>query len=149
MLNIMQDPPSVMTRSGISVDPLLEAFAKKLMARELSDRFVSAQQALEVLDMIETHRAMAARILGVDTSVPEPIADDAAITRRHRLAIGTVGTVGTVGAESERLAHGTQGEEVAVVEQPPRQRQRGMTFGAAAVMVAAFVGAFLLGVCVG
>lgn len=122
MQNITQDPPSVATRARIDVDPLLEAFARKLMARELVDRFASAQAALDVLDLIERDRSAAGAALGVVCNVPQPVQDIVATQRHNALP---------------------------VLADPPRQRPRGMTLGAAAMAVLALVGAFLLGVAVG
>jgi hypothetical protein len=51
--NATQDPPAICERSpGIDADPLLESFARKLMARKVRDRFQSAGEALDVLAMI-------------------------------------------------------------------------------------------------
>ena len=84
MLNMVQDPPSVATRAGIEVDPLLETFARKLMARERSDRFTTARAALEVLELVDSDRDAAARALGLGTCVPGLMREhDAIVTRRH------------------------------------------------------------------
>jgi hypothetical protein len=82
MLNMVQEPPSVFARTGRDVDPLLEAFARKLMAREAAHRFASAAQALDVLDLIDRDRDAAARALGLATSVPEELVEPA-VTARH------------------------------------------------------------------
>jgi serine/threonine-protein kinase len=50
--NITQEPPSIATRSGVAVDPALEAFVRRLMARDACDRFASAHDALLELDRI-------------------------------------------------------------------------------------------------
>jgi len=73
MLNITQDPPSIMARTGRDVDPQLEAFARKLMAREASDRFASASEALRALDQI------------ANEAVPERI-DEPVVTKRERVS---------------------------------------------------------------
>jgi len=82
MLNMVQDPPSVATRAGVDVDPLLEAFARRLMAREAAERFASAADALAVLELIENDRVAAARALGVDAAVPCEIVETDEITAR-------------------------------------------------------------------
>jgi serine/threonine-protein kinase len=131
--NIMQDPPSVATRTGADVDPLLEAFARKLMARELSDRFASATAALEILDLIARDRDAAARALGLATAVPEPRATDRATTRRHAF----------VRSEHAPLA---KPDGVAIASptapcapsQPPRRATWGVLLGAAAILAIAF-----------
>ena len=50
--NVTQDPPSIATRTGVDVDPVLEAFVRRLMAREVANRFASAHDALLELDRI-------------------------------------------------------------------------------------------------
>ncbi len=66
LANIAKDPPPIATRvRGADVDPLLEAFAKKLMARRLDARFASAYDALETLDLIDRDRDEAALALGI------------------------------------------------------------------------------------
>jgi len=61
---ITKDPPPVASFQP-GVDPLLEAFARKLMARKLDARFASATDALRVLDLIETDRREAGLALGL------------------------------------------------------------------------------------
>ncbi|HUS29818.1 MAG TPA: serine/threonine-protein kinase [Kofleriaceae bacterium] len=70
MLNIMQDPPSIATRTGRDVDAQLEAFARKLMARDKADRYASATDALAALDAIASN------------AVPRPVVDNPTV--RHR-----------------------------------------------------------------
>jgi serine/threonine-protein kinase len=83
LANASKDPPAIRERAGIEVDPLLESFARKLMARRREDRFQSAAEALAVLELIETDRIAAARALSTPPmlvapaqplAVPEPIA---------------------------------------------------------------------------
>jgi serine/threonine-protein kinase len=50
--NLTQDPPSMATRTGADVDPTLEAFVRRLMAREAEARLPSAWDAVAVLDQI-------------------------------------------------------------------------------------------------
>jgi serine/threonine-protein kinase len=53
LANINKDPPAIAERAPhVTVDPALEAFARKLMARKLSERFPSAVAALEALTAI-------------------------------------------------------------------------------------------------
>jgi len=117
MLNICQDPPSIATRTGRHVDPNLEAFARKLMARDANDRFTSATEALAALDAIAQQQA-----------VPQPIVDDPTVRQRAvRITMPalTVEPKGSVSVE-------------AVGEQPPpRARRWGMLLGA---VVAALAG---------
>jgi len=68
--NLSQDPPPIHRRApGVVVDPLLEAFARRLMARRLAERFASAREALEVLALIERDREAAAAELGLVTEL--------------------------------------------------------------------------------
>ena len=64
LASISQDPPPIAKRSGAVVDPLLERFARKLMARRLRDRFATAFEALGVLELMERDRDAAALALG-------------------------------------------------------------------------------------
>ena len=64
LANIGRDPPPIATFNA-DVDPLLEAFARKLMARKLTNRFASAGDALRVLELIETDRRAAGLALGI------------------------------------------------------------------------------------
>jgi len=52
--NISSDPPPIARRTpGIVPDPFLEAFARKLMARNLADRLPTAHDALELLELAD------------------------------------------------------------------------------------------------
>jgi hypothetical protein len=74
LANVTRDPPPVAIRAPFAeVDPLLEAFTRKLMARRLVDRFQSAREALAMLDLIERDRIAAARAL-TSPDVATPIA---------------------------------------------------------------------------
>ena len=65
---ISKDPPPISTYVS-DVDPLAEAFARKLMARKLPQRFASATEALQVLDLLGTDPKYAMLRMGVtDTS---------------------------------------------------------------------------------
>jgi len=71
IVNISKDPPAFATRApGVSVDPLLEAFVRKLMARRRDARFGSAREALETLELIGRDRPAAALALGTAKSMP-------------------------------------------------------------------------------
>jgi serine/threonine-protein kinase len=64
LANIGRDPPPIATFNS-DVDPLLELFARKLMARRLPKRFASAADAYSVLELIETDRRSAGLALGI------------------------------------------------------------------------------------
>ncbi len=72
LANMSLDPPAMAERAcaGVDIDPVLEAFARKLMARRLPDRFASAHAALEVLELVERDREAAARALGIPSAAP-------------------------------------------------------------------------------
>ncbi len=133
MLNMMQDPPSIATRTGIEVDALLECFVRKLMAREPGDRFATAQQAIEMLDLIESDRDAAARALGLGTCAPLPMREhDAVVTRRHIVSLALAPL---------EIAPVTP----AVVEAGPSRRRRwGTLVGAAAIIGVALLIVVLL-----
>jgi serine/threonine-protein kinase len=70
MSNLSKDPPPIHWRApGVAVDPLLEAFTRRLMARNLRQRFASARAALDLLALIERDRAAAAAELGIVTEM--------------------------------------------------------------------------------
>src|SRR5262249_13574279 len=50
--NINNEPPAIAARTGVVVPPIMEAFARKLMARRPGDRFATAQAALDVLALV-------------------------------------------------------------------------------------------------
>ncbi|HWO18088.1 MAG TPA: protein kinase [Kofleriaceae bacterium] len=68
--NLLLDPPPIAQRvHGLEVDPLLEAFARRLMAKRRDHRFPTAKHARELLDTIERDRAAAAAALGVPLDI--------------------------------------------------------------------------------
>jgi serine/threonine-protein kinase len=83
--NLVLDPPPMAQRApGVDVDPLLEAYARKLMAKRRDDRPPTAKAARELLDLIERDRPAAAATLGVTlTPVRAPaVTIDSAPVRR-------------------------------------------------------------------
>lgn len=75
LANIGKDPPPIAVRvPGIApVDPLLELFARKLMARRLPERFATARAAVAALQLIERDREAALLALG-KTNVAKALA---------------------------------------------------------------------------
>ncbi|MCW5802218.1 MAG: serine/threonine protein kinase [Deltaproteobacteria bacterium] len=70
--NLLLDPPPIAQRVPyLEVDPLLEAFARRLMAKKRTDRPPTAKAARELLDLIERDRTAAAALLGVSISGSE------------------------------------------------------------------------------
>jgi len=58
-------PPMSEVAPHVDVDPLLEAWTRKLMSKRASDRPATARAARELLDLIERDRPAAAEALGV------------------------------------------------------------------------------------
>jgi serine/threonine-protein kinase len=77
---IDHDPPPLSIRAGVHVDPVLEAFMRKLTQRAPVARFSTAHEALHVLELYARDRLAAAAELGVIdvekalavVSLPEP-----------------------------------------------------------------------------
>jgi serine/threonine protein kinase len=64
--NMLLDPPPIAQRvPHLQVDPLLEAFARRLMAKDRNHRPATAKHARELLDLIQSDRVAAATALGV------------------------------------------------------------------------------------
>jgi serine/threonine-protein kinase len=74
--NLLLDPPLISERVPyLDVDPLLEAFARRMMAKKRDLRPATAKVARELLDLIEKDREAAAAALGVPLSAArEPMA---------------------------------------------------------------------------
>ncbi|HEX3762019.1 MAG TPA: serine/threonine-protein kinase [Kofleriaceae bacterium] len=70
--NLLIDPPPIRQRvPHLEVDPLLEAFSRRLMAKKRTARPATAKAARELLDLIERDRPAAARQLGVPVARSE------------------------------------------------------------------------------
>jgi serine/threonine protein kinase len=68
--NLLLDPPPIVQRVPyLEVDPLLEAFARRLMAKKRDARPATAKAARELLDLIERDRPAAAVALGLPASI--------------------------------------------------------------------------------
>jgi eukaryotic-like serine/threonine-protein kinase len=66
LLKIDHDPPPFAQRAPhVRVDPVLEAYMRTLLARDVSKRFASAHAAFECLELYERDRLAAAGKLGV------------------------------------------------------------------------------------
>lgn len=99
LANATREPPSIYERAGIAVDPLLETFARKLMARELSERFGSAREALQVLALISDDRLAAARALAA-----RPAVDMVHAIGNAAAVVDDVGAVVEVDANTDGLS---------------------------------------------
>jgi serine/threonine protein kinase len=68
--NLLVDPPPIVQRVPyLEVDPLLEAFARRLMAKKRNARPATAKAARELLDLIDRDRPAAAVALGMATTI--------------------------------------------------------------------------------
>ena len=68
--NLLLDPPAIKERVPyLEVDPLLEAFARRLMSKKPSARPATAKAARELLDLIHRDRPAAAAALGVPVAM--------------------------------------------------------------------------------
>lgn len=66
LLKIDHDPPAFATRAPqVVVDPVLEAYMRRLLARDPAARFATARAALDVLELYQRDRLAAAGQLGV------------------------------------------------------------------------------------
>jgi len=66
LANANKEPPLFVSRApGVDVDPVLELFARKLMARQQAARFATAREAIDLLDLIDLDRTAAGVALGV------------------------------------------------------------------------------------
>ena len=84
--NLLLDPPRIADRVPyLEVDPLLEAFARRLMEKKRDNRPASAKAARELLDLIERDREAAAAALGVPLEAARPpmTTQDATPLPRH------------------------------------------------------------------
>lgn len=69
--NLMLDPPPMSRRvPDLSVDPLLEAFTRRLMERDRDRRPANAREARDLLDLIERDRKAAGILLSVSNDAP-------------------------------------------------------------------------------
>jgi eukaryotic-like serine/threonine-protein kinase len=68
--NINRDPPPIEKRApGVLVDPLLEAFGRRLMARKVAERFATARDALDMLTLVVEQPEVAGPLLGLTNVV--------------------------------------------------------------------------------
>src|SRR5262249_21979494 len=127
----------------LEVDPLLEAFARRLMAKKRDQRPANAKVARELLDLIERDRPAAAAALGVSLDVarmPQTTAPLAARQSGEAPPLASPGAVrrSATAPSHERAAYiATEAAWIA-----PVRRSRGWIVaaigGAAAIGVAAF-----------
>lgn len=85
--NLLLDPPKIADRVPyLQVDPLLEAFSRRMMAKKRDVRPATAKAARELLDLIDRDRNAAAAALGVPLDAARPVltTQDAQPIARHQ-----------------------------------------------------------------
>jgi serine/threonine-protein kinase len=150
--NLLLDPPLISERVPyLEVDPLLEAFARRMMAKKRDLRPATAKVARDLLDLIEKDRPAAAAALGVplDAARPAMKTQDAQPVRSHtgegtfpppiREALRTPAQAPAIGANnavsSREAAISTQ--QTSALE----KKRRGPIIGAAIVGIGIIAGA--------
>ena len=85
--NLLLDPPKIADRVPyLQVDPLLEAFSRRMMSKKRDLRPATAKAARELLDLIDRDRNAAAAALGVPLDAARPVltTQDAQPIGRHQ-----------------------------------------------------------------
>jgi serine/threonine protein kinase len=112
--NLLLDPPAISDRVPyLEVDPLLEAFSRKLMLKKRDQRPPTAKAARELLDLIAKDRAAAAAALGVPPAVARTVRSTEPVQARHLGNRDHPGTFPPPFREPEKLAP-PMGDAVAV-----------------------------------
>jgi len=143
--NLLLDPPLISQRVPyLEVDPLLEAFARRLMAKKRDARPATAKAARELLDLIEKDRDAAAAALGVPlTSVREPAvtAPSAPQTRRHENSSDTFPPPMGEQRDERFIRTSPIGQVSTAEDEPlvPARKNRTVVFAAIGVAVAALI----------
>jgi serine/threonine protein kinase len=82
--NLLLDPPKISDRVPyLEVDPLLEAFARRLMLKKRDQRPATAKVALTLLALIDNDRAAAAVELGVPVAIARRVQSTEPVQPRH------------------------------------------------------------------
>jgi serine/threonine protein kinase len=141
--NLLLDPPPIAQRVPyLEVDPLLEAFARKLLAKKRDHRPANAKVARELLDLIERDRAAAATALGVSVAAASRLpAVTADATPVKKVVIEELEVAADPPIEAppmqRRAAVSTASVEPASWdESPPRRRWPWLVVGGATVVAA-------------
>jgi len=89
--NLLLDPPPMRERApGVDIDPLLEAFTRRLLAKLPDERPSSAFAARLMIELIGRDRVAAATLLGVD---PSPYAPPMIVHETPTTAVVAAATV--------------------------------------------------------
>ncbi|HEX7700232.1 MAG TPA: protein kinase, partial [Kofleriaceae bacterium] len=82
--NLLLDPPKISDRVPyLEVDPLLEAFARRLMLKKRDQRPATAKVALTLLALIDNDREAAAVELGVPVAIARTVQSTEPVQPRH------------------------------------------------------------------
>jgi serine/threonine-protein kinase len=128
--NMMFEPPPMrVVAPGVDIDPLLEAFTRKLMARAVVHRIQSARAARELLDLVEKDRDAAAIALGIAPRPKSP-------TQRPLLAMPVVGRTRAANTDVPESATSTVNTDELDTRKMPQLRRTRAWIAAAAVLVA-------------
>ncbi len=138
--NLMLEPPEIAVRApGLAVDPLLEAFARKLMAKQRDARPATAKAARELLDLIERDRLAAAIALAGSTPSPPtaigPGSTQAVAPLKAPAALGMAETVEAPVSVDMHILTDAPTENAPPIE-APRARRRGWLLGTIGLVVA-------------
>jgi serine/threonine-protein kinase len=102
--NVTTDTPAMRDRvPGLLVDPLLEAFTRRLMMKSPDARPASAADARALLDLIDRDRAAAAIALGVAPAATPPTGTRRPVTPAPGIALATERVIGLQGTPVEPL----------------------------------------------
>jgi eukaryotic-like serine/threonine-protein kinase len=143
--NLMLDPPPISVRVPyLEVDPLLEAYARRLMAKSRDARPPTAKVARELLDLIAKDREAAAAALGVPLAATRAPQMTQPVSPRHlddnfegtfpppiREQLRTPPQAPPMNSAIARSERSLATDTAEPLEPPPRKR-RGLLIGAAA-----------------
>lgn len=133
--NLMLDTPPMGIRVPfLDIDPLLEMFTRKLMKRSRDERFQTAAEARDMLDLIASDREAAAAALGIELGDVSPEG------RRRRIPP----TIDPMVSSSERPAPNAPIDETDVVHRAPRRRTWWFVAAGACAAVALLLGAIAI-----
>ena len=152
--NLLLDPPAIAQRVPyLEVDPLLEAFARRLMAKKRDNRPATAKAARELLDLIEKDRDAAAAALGVPLQASQRVpAITAPIAPQRHGVQGPNDTfppplaqTAAPVAEPARKALSTElADPLDYAGGPKAQKKRLMMFGGLGLVLVGGIAAFVL-----
>ena len=138
--NLLVEPPRISARvPSLEVDPLLEAFARRLMAKRRDHRPPTAKAARELLDLIEKDTVAAAAALGVPLDASTP-----AITQPAPPPEGT-GAAPTDATAQREVPTSLTAPVSWDDDGPPRSNKRAWLFAGLGLVVAGGVIALVLG----